>query len=126
MNMTTTKCLIKRIFTASLLIIAAMQSIQAEPPMRPDKAFRYTASANSAEIVVSWEIEPGYYLYKKRMSFESGNPDIELQKPIFPVGETHEDEFFGKSEIFRNKADIRIPYTGNSNQPFNLIVKSQG
>jgi thiol:disulfide interchange protein DsbD len=110
-------------FSALLLISA---SLNAAPPMHPEKAFRYTVTSNNSEIIVNWTIEPGYYLYKKRMSFASGNPSLELQEALFPPGEPHEDEFFGKSEVYRNTAEIRIPYIGEPGTTAEIIVMSQG
>jgi len=96
----------------------------AETPLRPEKAFQYEVTANANDIIVSWSIEPGYYLYKKRMSFATESTGVTLQKPVYPAGETHEDEFFGKSEVYRDQADIRIPYSGSG--PITLIINSQG
>lgn len=111
---------------STILLISA--SLNAAPPMHPEKAFRYTVTSNSSEIIVKWTIEPGYYLYKKRMSFATGNPSLELQEALFPPGESHEDEFFGKSEVYRNTAEIRIPYTyiGAPGTTAEIIVMSQG
>ena len=109
---------------SELLLMCA--SLNAAPPMHPEKAFRYAVESNSSEIIVNWTIEPGYYLYKKRMSFASGNPSLELLEPLFPAGESHEDEFFGKSEVYRNSAEIRIPYIGEPGTTAEIIVMSQG
>ena len=55
--------------TALLVLGFAAAASAAPEPMRPEKAFRYEATAEGADIVVRWTIEPGYYLYRERMSF---------------------------------------------------------
>ncbi len=97
----------------------------AAQPLRPDKAFQYDVSATADEIIVRWDIEEGYYLYKKRMSFVGATQGITLSAPRFPQGETHEDEFFGKSEVFRGEAEVRIPYEGSATS-LTLKIMSQG
>ena len=117
--------MIRLLHTLLCLTLLANTAFATDDPLRPEKAFRYTVLPNSADILVSWEIEPEYYLYKKRMSFAGSDPSVRLGKPIFPVGETHEDEFFGKSEVYRLQADVRIPWSGEAG-PFTLTIKSQG
>jgi len=121
---------VKRIFFLPLIALLSMGSLQtgvaADDPLRPEKAFRYEVSGNQDDILVSWDIEPEYYLYKKRMSFEVTDPNITLGKPIFPQGEIHSDEFFGESEVYRIQADVRIPWSGYPSGPVELIIKSQG
>lgn len=53
---------------------------------------------------------------------------IELGPPMFPAGEWHEDEFFGRSEIYRHEVTIRIPLviTGDMPGAFRLLAVSQG
>jgi len=110
----------------ALFLVLLSAVVAAEDPLRPEKAFRYSASGNSADILISWNIEPGYYLYKKKMSFKSSDPGVKFGKPVFPVAQEHEDEFFGKSDIYRGNADIRIPWSGKANGPLTVIIKSQG
>lgn len=55
---------------------------------------------------VSWEITPGYYLYKNRLRFDGLS---ELHKPELPTGEPHSDEFFGDQEVYRQFVQVNVP-----------------
>lgn len=60
-------------------------------------------------IVVMWEIEEGYYLYRKSLSFtETGVNKIEAA--LIPDGIQIDDEFFGETEVYYNKLQVRIPF----------------
>ncbi|MEY4377767.1 MAG: hypothetical protein RJB26_2317, partial [Pseudomonadota bacterium] len=95
----------------------------------PEQAFKYTVSATPAAITVEWKVTAGYYLYRKRIGFESGTPGITLGTPVFPKGVDHEDEFFGKQEVYRGAGNrFVLPYTRTGNGPANaaVVLKLQG
>ncbi|MGH8494948.1 MAG: protein-disulfide reductase DsbD [Gammaproteobacteria bacterium] len=94
----------------------------------PEQAYPYTVTATGDAVEVSWDIEPGYYLYRERMSFASATPGIELGEPVMPAGEIHEDEFFGRMEIYRGPTAIRIPFSARDGAPdsLSLEIRSQG
>ena len=64
-----------------------------------DEAFIFNAEVKNNKIIASWEIKPGYYLYKKSISIQNSNNIVEYnfvsknELRIF-------DEFFGESIIF--------------------------
>ncbi len=105
-------------------LAAPALAASSDAPMRPDLAFRYTVDHSAGEILVKWDLEPGYYLYKKKLSFESSAGSIALGQPVLPEGEVHEDEYFGKQNVFRNAFEVRIPYSGSGDTT--LSIKSQG
>ncbi len=96
----------------------------------PQQAFRYTLAAEPGAIVVRWTVEPGYYLYRKRLGVETSAPWATLGEPVLPRGETHTDEFFGEQEIYRGQFEVRVPLTlgrdvrGTPSLP--LTLKLQG
>jgi thiol:disulfide interchange protein DsbD len=111
---------------AGLLALGAPAS--AEDDFLPVKsAFKVTVSAEPEVLVVKYEIAPGYYLYRDRLSFESATPGVTLGKPSLPVGLDHEDEFFGKQIIYRDVVQIGVPVTFAAKpQDFDIKVKLQG
>lgn len=57
-------------------------------------------------LTVSFNIQPGYYLYKHQFKVE---PASALQQPInFPPAEAHVDEFFGETQIFRDYVEFEV------------------
>ncbi|MCU0951118.1 MAG: protein-disulfide reductase DsbD [Burkholderiaceae bacterium] len=110
-----------------LWLFAAPQGWAEDDFLPPDQAFRYTTSSDGREIVVRWTVQPGYYLYLKRMGLESGDAGVTVGTPVYPKGELHNDEFFGEQIVFRGDFEVRAPVTlpaGTSR--FNLDLKLQG
>ena len=96
-----------------LLVISASQTLYAqdEDPLRPEVAYRYAAADTGDAIEIDWVVEDGYYLYRNKMSYSSGTDSIVFGAAEMPAGLDHEDEFFGKQQIYRNRFFVRIPYT---------------
>jgi thiol:disulfide interchange protein DsbD len=95
----------------------------------PEQAYRYTVAAEGDRIVVRWQVEPGYYLYKKKMGVASTMATVQLGEPEWPKGESHTDEYFGTQEIYRGKVDVPVPFTVHSGERPNklaLELKLQG
>jgi thiol:disulfide interchange protein DsbD len=49
------------------------------------EAFKYTTTLQESRLAVTYEIAPGYYLYQKRLGFESGTASRSAA-PHFPTG----------------------------------------
>ena len=112
-----------------LLILCwlAASAFAAEEPLPPEKAFRFSARAlDSATLLVRFDIEPGYYMYRDKFRFEA--PPAQLGAVTLPPGKLKEDEFFGKVETYRDRVEIRLPFSVVGPAPATLTVKatSQG
>jgi thiol:disulfide interchange protein DsbD len=92
------------------------------------EAFKYVVTDSGDAFEIDWAIYEHAYLYKSKLSFESGTAAIRLGTAELPQGLDHEDEFFGKQEIYRDRFFVRIPYTVAGDRPAaaDLIIKSQG
>ncbi len=72
-------------------------------------AFIFNAEIKENKIIASWEIKPGYYLYKKSIVIQDGNKVLkhrfisENELRVF-------DEFFGETYIFKDflKVDAEL------------------
>jgi thiol:disulfide interchange protein DsbD len=90
-------------------------------------AYKVATSAAPDELVVRFDIAPGYYLYRDRLGFESATPGVTLGTASLPVGLDHEDEFFGKQVIYRANAQVGVPVTfSGTPKDFEVKVKLQG
>ena len=77
----------------------------------PDEAFVMDSRVDGAnQITLSWQIEPGYYLYGDKFAF-STDSDIQLGTARMPAGEPHNDEHFGDVEVFYNYVEAEIPFS---------------
>ncbi|MCU6185744.1 protein-disulfide reductase DsbD [Citrobacter cronae] len=74
-----------------------------------DRAFVFDFQQNQHDLNLSWQVKDGYYLYRKQISITPSQADIAEIK--LPPGVWHEDEFYGKSEIYRKQ--LNIPITVN-------------
>jgi thioredoxin:protein disulfide reductase len=95
----------------------------------PEVAFRVIADIDSnKQLVLNWEIEPGYYLYKNKFSVESDDLALILGDYDFPTGKLKADPTFGQVEVYYGQNSLSIPfeYTESSLKEFNLNVAYQG
>ncbi len=82
----------------------------AQEVLPPEQAFPYTIEASSDQLLLNFDVQDGYYLYRERFAFASQTGAVTLGAPILPIGEIHEDEFFGVVETYRGQFQVRIPY----------------
>jgi len=109
-----------------VLLVLAGAALADPEPLRPEQAFRYTVASEGRDIIVRWHIEPGYYLYRERMSFVPHGGDTVFAAPVMPEGQPYRDEFFGDMHVYRNDAVVRIPVTRAPDGPLGFTIKSQG
>ena len=66
------------------------------------KAFRFAARLKDARsIEVTYQIAPGYYLYRDKFKFSLAPQDAKPGTPQLPPGKKKKDEFFGEVETYR-------------------------
>jgi thiol:disulfide interchange protein DsbD len=107
------------------LLVVSRGSADEFLPMK--QAFQYFTSATDSTLTVRFEIAPGYYLYRERLSFASTTPGIQLGAPVYPPGETHEDDYFGRQIVYRNRVSVPIAVERAANsREFDLQIKLQG
>jgi thiol:disulfide interchange protein DsbD len=113
---------------ATLALVLAGPAHAADALLPVDEAFKYVVTDTGSAFEIDWAIYEHAYLYKSRLSFESGTDAIVLGEPELPKGLDHEDEFFGRQEIYRDFFFVTIPYTVSGERPASaeLVIKSQG
>ena len=115
-----------------LVLLLAMSGFAraAEPELlEPDQAFRFAARLKDARsIEVSYQIAPGYYMYRDRFRFTLGPAGVKPGEPQLPAGKKHRDEFFGEVETYRGSLSILLPFEpGDTGVPaIQLAAVSQG
>lgn len=95
----------------------------------PEQAFRLQARIEApGRLITSWQIAPGYYLYRDKLQFRVKTPGYELDPPELPPGEVKHDEFFGDVEVYRGQLRVPVSYTRApaASQNLRLEVVSQG
>lgn len=116
-----------RMFAKLLLTLGVMagpiSSLAKDDFLPPERAYRYSARVEGDQLIVTWKIEPGYYLYKKKLGIASTMATVQLGTPAWPKGENHTDEYFGTQEIYRGTIDVPTPIILHGGQPTRIAVE---
>lgn len=114
--------------TLLLACCLATPAFADQAPPKVTEAFQYVVSDTGEALEIDWAIDECCYLYRDKLTFESGSGAIVFGDIQLPEGLPHEDEFFGKQQVYRDRFFVTIPYTaaGDRPQTAELIIKSQG
>ena len=121
--------MIRNTFVSLLLIIGLIAIAPAEEALIPaDEAYQYVVTDTGYALEIDWVIEECCYLYRDKLTFESGDGALVFGDVKLPSGEPHEDEFFGLQQVYRDRFYVTIPYTAKGERPRSstLVIKSQG
>lgn len=86
---------------------AGLFDAQSGPKFVPvDQAFAFDFQQSGSQLTLSWQIKPGYYLYRQQIKLTPAQ--AELAPLELPKGTWHEDEFFGKTEIYTGQLGLPV------------------
>jgi thiol:disulfide interchange protein DsbD len=75
-----------------------------------DEAFKPTLiPVDGNTVEVTFQITPGYYLYKDKISVKALSDNVQLGKLNLPEGKLKYDEFFGESEVYFDDVFMTLP-----------------
>lgn len=130
--------LYKQWIVFSIMLLAAFTSTSAlaglfdnnaEPEfLSADQAFRHSSWIEQGKVKARWEIEPGYYLYKKRLKF-SLKPENNgaLNEPVYlSKSVIVDDPEFGEVEVFKNLLEVEIALSTLPSSASTLEMRYQG
>ncbi|WP_411359622.1 protein-disulfide reductase DsbD [Pseudidiomarina salilacus] len=83
-----------------------------------DQAFQLDFRQQEQQLTIQFDIADGYYLYQHRFGF-SDNVALTEQVTL-PAGESHYDEFFGESIIYRDSVSITLQLANSAAQELTL------
>lgn len=92
------------------LLVGAAQAATEDELLPAEQAFRLTTSLEGSAVQATWEIAPGYYLYRDKFKFEALDDALRLGPPEFPQGKRKDDPYFGPSEIYTGRVTVHIPF----------------
>jgi thiol:disulfide interchange protein DsbD len=106
-----------------LLALAAFGNAAAADFLAPEQAFKPKAELRDERtLVVSWEIAPGYHLYRERLGFSGAR----LGTPVLPEGVRKFDDNFNKEmETYHGTLAVSVPVE-EAGKAFTLKVAYQG
>ncbi len=121
------------LFLSALIPVSAQQSAtpsvlaalnQDNQFLPVEQAFVFDFRQNGDELELNWIIAEGYYLYKEKIKL--AGVAVSFSHPTMPVGEPHEDEYFGKTEVYRKSLTIKVPLSDIDVKDALLKVRFQG
>ncbi|MCM2678499.1 protein-disulfide reductase DsbD [Echinimonas agarilytica] len=113
------------LFIVSTAATANPFSVFDETPefLQVDDAFQFEADVISpGKVEIFWTIESGYYLYKDKIKLAS--PDVDNFTIEFPDAVSHDDEFFGVTDVYYH--NLVLPITYQSDIPTQLTITYMG
>ncbi|WP_373962771.1 protein-disulfide reductase DsbD [Kosakonia sacchari] len=102
----------QRIFTLILLLcsttaLAGLFDAPGRSSFVPaDQAFIFDFQQHQHDLTLNWQVKEGYYLYRQQIHVTPAQATI--GKLTLPKGEMHEDEFYGKTEIYRQRLNLPL------------------
>lgn len=80
----------------------------ATPQFLPaERAFILSSQQQDKQLRIALDIAPGYYLYRDKLHWQVS--EGQLGAVTLPPGDLHEDEFFGRTQVFHYNLDFSIP-----------------
>ena len=88
-----------------------------------EQAFEFNFHQKNNKLTIQFNIAQGYYLYRHQFRFSAQNATF---SPVdLPIGEDHEDEFFGIQQIYTGELSFDI-FIEQANDISNITVRYQG
>ncbi len=112
-----------------ILLLSPLSGQAADDFIPPEQAFKAQVLATGEALTVEWTVAPGYYLYRKRIGFSTATAGVKLGTAVFPAGQPHEDEYFGRQQVYRGAGNrFTLPYTraAGAADTLTLQLKLQG
>jgi thiol:disulfide interchange protein DsbD len=117
-----------RLFLMLLALAAHAGFALAEEPEEPEKVFVMTARVIDANTIeAKWTILKDYYMYREKFKFAIEPATAKLGTPKFSSGKFHDDENFGKVEVYYKEVRVLLPVEGvKAGDTVTLKTISQG
>ncbi len=91
--------------------------------LKVDEAFALESEQQGNRLLLRLRIADDYYLYRHRFSFQGEN--LTFEEPVLPAGTDHEDDFFGKTQVYYREVQIPVTLT-EAGQQASLKISYQG
>jgi len=116
-----------------MLLVPIAHALESDAPdnnssdfLEPDQAFQLEMkSIASQRFQAEFTIAPGYYLYRKRISFHMG-PDGQDLPVTMPSGEMKQDPNLGESEVYHQHLVVTGNLPATAQGAVTVIARYQG
>ncbi len=112
----------------SLICLLIPIATKAFTPLPAEQAFKLAAQFTSNNTLqLSWQIAPGYHLYRDRFDFQLLNAaPVQLAPVALPAGIPKEDTILGKYQVYQNTITVPLILMNLVPGHYNLQVNYQG
>jgi thiol:disulfide interchange protein DsbD len=108
-----------------VLMSLAAHAVNESDLLPPEQAFPLKVTVSALQqVVLDFDTQPGYYLYRDRFSFAADGTPIKPDQ--MPAGELKNDPTFGTVTVYHRPVQIRIPLPHPVATSVVLSVISQG
>ncbi|MBW3812536.1 protein-disulfide reductase DsbD [Aeromonas hydrophila] len=91
--------------------------------LKVDEAFVLESEQQGNRLLLRLRIADDYYLYRHSFRFKGEN--LAFEEPVLPAGTEHEDDFFGKTQVYYREVQIPVTLT-EAGQQASLKISYQG
>ena len=91
--------------------------------LKADDAFQFNFNQTGNTVKISFDIAQGYYLYRHQFKFKAENATI--SEVTLPIGEDHEDEYFGIQKVFTDTLTFNVDALSTQEAP-TVTIRYQG
>ncbi|MCF6345675.1 MAG: protein-disulfide reductase DsbD [Thiomicrorhabdus sp.] len=120
--------LIKNLFTPFLILflLLSVSSHANADLLKVEEAFQLnTPVVENQQVIIEWKIADDYYLYRDKIKLTSD--DLNTDAAVYSKAERVDDPLFGKTDVYKNHANIKIPYADDlASKTVTLSIKYQG
>jgi len=89
-----------------------------------EEAYQLSARHEHQQLILDWQIAPGYYLYQHRFKILDTDHKPITQSPTFLPGKTIYDDYYEKElTVYYSNTQLTVP---TPSAPTSLIIESQG
>ncbi|HCT5131910.1 TPA: protein-disulfide reductase DsbD [Aeromonas hydrophila] len=91
--------------------------------LKVDEAFVLESEQQGNQLLLRLRIADDYYLYRHSLRFKGEN--LAFEEPVLPAGTEHEDDFFGKTQVYYQEVQIPVTLT-EAGQQASFKISYQG
>ena len=114
-------------FVGGLVLLLAYGLGWAQDFLPPEKAFPMQQRVEGQTVVLSFDVAPGYYLYRERFQIAPANASTVLGEVDIPHAKKKFDENLGQEvEPLRGLIEVRVPIQSAADGRAQIMVTSQG
>lgn len=116
----------KRLAALIISLVCCLSAYAAKQPLAAEQAFQLKMHQEGNQLVATFTMAPGYYLYKDDFKFKFTPVDIHEGAIAYPAPMTKTDELGEKHEIYLNKVELHVPLISKAAQEGSVSVSFQG